>query len=74
MVQAVDMLPGRALADAVRRLLSENLDDIDKSLSVYLFDRTIDQYELLKAWGHLASYERSNYKRLLEIGKHYGRD
>jgi len=69
MVKVADMLPGHSLADSIRRLLSEDLDDIDKSLSVYLFDRSVNQTELLEAWSHLASYERSAYKRLLALGK-----
>ena len=72
MAKVQDMLnPGRPLADAIRRLLGENLDDIDKSLNVASFDRHVDQLELLECWQHLSSSERALYKRLLALGNEH---
>lgn len=56
------MLPGQSLAAAIERLLEEDIPACDKELSVQSFARTIDQEDLLQAWGHLSSLHRAAYK------------
>ncbi len=63
MVSTTDMLdPGRALAASIERMLEEDIPSCDKELSIQSFARSVDQEELLQAWGHLSSVHRAAYK------------
>lgn len=62
------------IAGEMRQILNRDLDEIDVSLEVTLYEDHIDSENKLAAWGYLNASERRTWKAFLKLFEDSVRD